>query len=389
MILYRRPLPSPPAVAFDSPEGRVIFKEALEKGTMECFFPLISQFVTQNEPAFCGLSSLAMVLNALEIDPGKVWKGSWRWFDESKLDCCEPLHVVEKQGIVFSKVVCLAQCNGAHVLHHALAENSTEETFRQHIRDSVTAHNSFIIASYSRKGLGQTGDGHFSPIGGYHAERDLVLILDVARFKYPPHWVSVSLLWKAMRDFKDPTTGKSRGFMHLTRHKPSSTKIFALTLKESGLDTQVSIETRRLIKEGLAHLHKPHPLTDKELVSFLLSSLPSNVRCLVALINPLQPNGPSNQQYVPEVVEATRRKVMDQIKATPLYEVVQAVNTSSEPDAAVLYTVFLYTLMCKDIVPTLQMQLRPYAHLFTVDTIGHELRGEIKELRSQLKIVLA
>ena len=24
--------------------------------------------------------------------------------------------------------------------------------------------------------------------GGYHAERDMVLILDTARFKYPPHW---------------------------------------------------------------------------------------------------------------------------------------------------------------------------------------------------------
>ena len=37
--------------------------------------------------------------------------------------------------------------------------------------------------------LGQTGDGHFSPIGGYDAASDQVLLLDVARFKYPPHWV--------------------------------------------------------------------------------------------------------------------------------------------------------------------------------------------------------
>jgi hypothetical protein len=28
------------------------------------------------------------------------------------------------------------------------------------------------------------GDGHFSPIGGYCVERDAVLIMDVARFKY-------------------------------------------------------------------------------------------------------------------------------------------------------------------------------------------------------------
>ena len=34
----------------------------------------------------------------------------------------------------------------------------------------------------------QTGDGHFSPVAGYHAGTDSVLVLDVARFKYPPYW---------------------------------------------------------------------------------------------------------------------------------------------------------------------------------------------------------
>jgi glutathione gamma-glutamylcysteinyltransferase len=40
-----------------------------------------------------------------------------------------------------------------------------------------------MVTSYSRKVLGQTGDGHFSPVGGYCAQEDMVLILDVARFK--------------------------------------------------------------------------------------------------------------------------------------------------------------------------------------------------------------
>lgn len=68
--LYRRPLP-PPAIAFSSKEGRQLFQEAMLEGTAESFFPLMEQFHTQSEPAFCGLSSLAMVLNALQIDPGK------------------------------------------------------------------------------------------------------------------------------------------------------------------------------------------------------------------------------------------------------------------------------------------------------------------------------
>jgi hypothetical protein len=35
-----------------------------------------------------------------------------------------------------------------------------------------------VQVSYTRKAFSQTGDGHFSPIGGYHGARDLVLILD-------------------------------------------------------------------------------------------------------------------------------------------------------------------------------------------------------------------
>ena len=56
----------------------------------------------------------------------------------------------------------------------------------------------------------QTGTGHFSPIGGYHAGQDMALILDVARFKYPPHWVPVKLLWKGM-EHVDEATGQHRG----------------------------------------------------------------------------------------------------------------------------------------------------------------------------------
>ena len=38
-----------------------------------------------------------------------------------------------------------------------------------------------VVVSYSRKALGQTGDGHYSPVGGYHKDTDQVLTLDVAR----------------------------------------------------------------------------------------------------------------------------------------------------------------------------------------------------------------
>ena len=87
---YKRPLPNT-AVAFASPEGRQLFAEALTTDGMVGYFPLAEQFHTQSEPAYCGLGSLVMALNALGIDPGRLWKGAWRRFAEDMLDCCLPV----------------------------------------------------------------------------------------------------------------------------------------------------------------------------------------------------------------------------------------------------------------------------------------------------------
>ncbi|KAE8815109.1 glutathione gamma-glutamylcysteinyltransferase 1 [Hordeum vulgare] len=66
---------SPLALEFASVEGKRLFAEALQGGTMEGFFNLISYFQMQSEPVFYGLASLSVVLNALAVDPGRSWKG--------------------------------------------------------------------------------------------------------------------------------------------------------------------------------------------------------------------------------------------------------------------------------------------------------------------------
>ncbi|GMP90611.1 hypothetical protein CsSME_00041656 [Camellia sinensis var. sinensis] len=209
--LYRRVLPSPPAIDFASSEGKQLFLEAIQSGTMEGFFKLISYFQTQSEPAYCGLASLSMVMNALAIDPGRKWKGPWRWFDESMLDCCEPLEKVKATGISFGKLVCLAHCSGARV--EAFRTNqSTIDDFRKYVMACSSSDDCHVISSYHRGSFQQTGAGHFSPIGGYHAGKDMALILDVARFKYPPHWVPLTLLWEAM-DTLDGASGRRRGYV--------------------------------------------------------------------------------------------------------------------------------------------------------------------------------
>ncbi|CAD7949813.1 unnamed protein product [Amoebophrya sp. A120] len=73
-----------------------------------------------------------------------------------------------------------------------------------------------LVVSFSRQQLGQTGDGHYSPVAAFHPESDMVLVLDVARFKYPPYWVSVEQLWNAMKAV-DPVTKHSRGFFVMSK----------------------------------------------------------------------------------------------------------------------------------------------------------------------------
>jgi glutathione gamma-glutamylcysteinyltransferase len=70
-MYYRRPLPDT-CVDFSSEEGKRLFSGALADGRMQTYFKLASQFRTQDEPAFCGLSTLVMCLNALSIDPHRT-----------------------------------------------------------------------------------------------------------------------------------------------------------------------------------------------------------------------------------------------------------------------------------------------------------------------------
>lgn len=217
---YKRPLPQG-CIAFSSPEGRAIFREALAAGTMDGFFTLAEQFHTQAEPAFCGLGTLVMVLNALAIDPGRAWKGPWRWYSEEHLDCCRSLDEVARTGITLTQLACLARCNGARA-DATFADAASIEAFRAAVRDATSSPGErHVVVAYDRGALGQTGTGHFSPIGGLHPERDLVLLLDVARFKYPPHWVSLGALHGAMRSV-DPASGRSRGYATIRRGKEAA-----------------------------------------------------------------------------------------------------------------------------------------------------------------------
>jgi glutathione gamma-glutamylcysteinyltransferase len=228
--LYRRPLPAD-AIAFASAEGRQLFAEALAAGGLDGYFRLAEQFQTQSDPAFCSLGSLVVALNALGVDPGRLWKGPWRWFSEELLDCCVSLEVVRRRGLSLDELGCLARCNGADaVVQHA--EPDSLPAWRAALQAAARG-DGVLIAAYDRAAMGQTGTGHYSPIGGYHAAGDAVLILDVARFKYPPHWVGAERLWHAMRPL-DPETGRPRGWLTLTARGRAGALGYSLRCDQGG-----------------------------------------------------------------------------------------------------------------------------------------------------------
>lgn len=218
---FRRPLPDN-LTSFTSVAGKTLFKEALEGGTLANYFDLAGNFTTQTETAYCGLGSLAMVLNALEMDPGRVWKGVWRWYSDDMLECCSPLDEIKAKGITFDQFTCLAACHELEVedVRHELTDKGDPAGYARflgHLRATAQQAGLHMVVSFARPVLQQTGVGHFSPVGGYHAATNQVLVLDVARFKYPSYWVDAELLWRAMAPI-DLDTGLPRGY-HLLRNQ--------------------------------------------------------------------------------------------------------------------------------------------------------------------------
>lgn len=348
--LYRRPLPSE-AIAFSSLEGRTVFAEALASGGLDGYFPLAEQFHTQSDPAFCGLGSLVVALNALGIDPGRLWKGPWRWFSEELLDCCVPLPVVQKRGLDVEELACLARCNGAEVeLEHG--DPSNLDAFRAALAAAARG-TGVLVVSYDRAALGQTGSGHFSPVGGYHAARDLALVLDVARFKYPPHWVSVEQLWRATHSV-DPATGRARGWL-------------VLRPRAQGIALGFSVRCDGESWQGLA-----------ERLSAAVAELSSasDVRALAQAIVPLVSHLELRMPSAPAHLEAVTN-AQTALRDLPLHRQVAEAIGADRAEAVTLLILAVDDLL----TPAQRAALKQLTH---AETHHPALAGELSNVRAQL-----
>ena len=214
-------------VALHSQEGRERLTRALLASTSKPYLHWMEHFTNQSDPAYCGITTLLIVLNVFAVDPHVRWKGGWRYFGHEDVllqSCpCVSSERVRRVGVTMVEWARLAQCQGVDVRLER-CDNRDLSAFRTDVKlclDGDGPLDSLMVTSFGRSALGQTGDGHFSPIAAYEETTDSVLVLDVARFKYSPYWVAVEELWKAM-EAVDQVTEASRGWFVLRPPKQSA-----------------------------------------------------------------------------------------------------------------------------------------------------------------------
>jgi hypothetical protein len=212
------PLPAN-LVDLNSEQGEKFF---LESGAHEAYFPIASNFVTQKTQAYCGVASMVMVLNALRAPaPASSEYAPFRTFTQDNIlddgsDAVIPRDLIARQGMT------LDQLGGVLALHPVVAEihhaaDGGLDAFRDAARAALGARDKFVIINYLRKILGQQAGGHISPLAAYDDKTDMFLVMDVARYKYPPVWVKASDLFDSMNTPDAANDNKTRGYVLVSK----------------------------------------------------------------------------------------------------------------------------------------------------------------------------
>ena len=170
-------------------EVQLIIAHVLESDALEAYVPLSINFLTQKNQALCGVASIVMVLNALDIPaPTTPEYEPYRTFTQDnfldeRTETVLPREVLMKQGMTLDEIGRLLALHPVTAEVHHAADSSVEE-FRAAAREHLGHAARAVIVNYLRKAIRQERGGHISPLAGYDAEADRFLILDVARYKY-------------------------------------------------------------------------------------------------------------------------------------------------------------------------------------------------------------
>jgi hypothetical protein len=193
-------------------------QELVSEEDYSSFFPLTSYFVTENDVTYCGIASSVMLLNVLNFDPPitpmhapyKIFNQENIFYNEDVMKIISPM-TIQREGATLDQITNLLKVFAPKVKRTYCSDSSLEE-FKRSAIEAIRVKNKGIIINFCRETIGEIGCGHFSPLAAYNKKEDCFLLLDVARYKYPPVWIKSEDLFNAMNT-KDSSSDKTRGYI--------------------------------------------------------------------------------------------------------------------------------------------------------------------------------
>src|SRR5262252_7144141 len=217
-------------IPFSSEEGLA----RLARSTAKVDFPaLANQFEAQSNPAFCGPTSAAIVLNAvygrnpnLPRDWSRLHEGDLKYappnidpsiprFTQDNVITKgqktraqvlgEPLTLNGKQiadyGYEIRQLDEMLRDKGVDTKLTIVDESKGEQDIRSELVENLKRRGDYVIVAFLREAVGERGGPHISPVGAYDAESDSFLVLDVNPANADWVWMPAKTLVNGMRTF--------------------------------------------------------------------------------------------------------------------------------------------------------------------------------------------
>ncbi|KAL7502561.1 hypothetical protein ACHAXN_000499 [Cyclotella atomus] len=205
----------------------------LSEYSLDYFLLTSGGFDAQINQAYCAVASVAALLNSLKYAKRFRDGDSWTFDlpvdgvydpypyatqnDILKGDCVSTTVIghVEKGGeLVYgilkppyglnleqtsNLIKCHTSSSDWEVLYQEVDPTKMNlSKMRYDLKAALIDPDARVMVNYDRKALNQVGGGHYSPVGAYHPSTDSFLVMDVAKYKYPPVWVGADTLFDAM-----------------------------------------------------------------------------------------------------------------------------------------------------------------------------------------------
>lgn len=204
----------PAVIYWDTPAGKAIRARIPAEAD---YWQLVPTFAVQNTQSYCSVASAITVLNAMPIKkPVDPTYAPYAYFTQSNYFTPEVIKIISPQtvlqmGMTREQMAETLVAQGVKARSIA-GDTLNDDELRALLQKALLDDGQFVLANYLRANLGQVGGGHWSALAAFDTQTDRVLILDVAKYKYPPVWVSISILRQAISTI-DSTSNKARGLV--------------------------------------------------------------------------------------------------------------------------------------------------------------------------------